>query len=184
MTVPDRWRAPRLDRKELARFSALCDRIEERRPGWEQDLATWNARAHTPYDVTDFVNYHASTDQETFVRKALQPYPRRFDDVTFAELVDVVRAVSEVAVSAAETDHLLTALDLNLPGAGISDLIFWPDRWFGDRGGDYELTPKQIVRYALLRSRREVPGCPDRPPLPYPPPPPSGGPYALPMLRP
>lgn len=183
MAVPDRWRAPRLDPQEVARFSALCDRIEERRPGWEQDLATWNARAHAPYDFSDFVTYHASTDKETFVRKALQGDPRRFYDLTFLELVDVVRAVVEVECDEAEHDHLLSALDLNLPCASISDLIYWPNHWFGDRSArpaEFELTPELIVRYAVLRSRRSVAGCPDTPPLPYPPPAP-GGPYELPM---
>lgn len=94
-----------------------------------------------------------------------------------------MRAVAEASFDEAEHDHLLEALDLNLPCASISGLIYWPGHWFGDERCGLELTPEQIVRYALLRSRRMVPGCPDRPPLPYPPPPP-GGPYELPMSRP
>lgn len=64
----------------------------------------------------------------------------------------------------------MQALDVNLPGAGVSDLIYWPNHWFGDESANpnaYPLTHEQVVRYALLRSERVVPGCPMEPDLPF-----------------
>lgn len=175
MAIPERWRPTWPSDAELERFSDLCDQIERRDDGWEDDLATWNRRASREHQEVEFRTYYGSTDKVTFVTKALLPSPALDPAVTFGELVEVVRAVSELGdedgeLDEAEQDHLLEALDVNLPGAGVSDLIYWPNHWFGDRSAnpnEYALTHEQVVRYALLRSGRVVPGCPTEPDLPF-----------------
>lgn len=175
MAVPERWRPTWPSAAEIERFSELCDQIERREKGWEDDLAIWNRRASREYREVEFRTYYGSTDKETFVTEALLPSPTLDPSVTFGELVEVVRAVAELAdengeLDEAEQGHLLDALDVNLPGASISDLIYWPNHWFGDGSANpnaLELTHAQVVRYALLRSGRVVPGCPTEPVLPF-----------------
>ncbi|MDF1664889.1 MAG: hypothetical protein P1V97_24220 [Planctomycetota bacterium] len=55
----------------------------------------------------------------------------------------------------------MSALEVNLKGGRISDLINWPNHVFGHEDAnpnDDELTEEQLVGYALLLSRREVLG--------------------------
>ena len=175
MPIPDRWRPVLPDPAEIERFSELCDRIENQVEGYEQDLATWNARASREYREIEFRKYYGSVDKETFVTEALLRTPAFDPQVTFEELVAVTRAIAEgeggELLDEAVQSYLMEVLDVNLLGAGISDLIYWPNHWFGDEDAnpnDYELDYSQMVRYALLRSGREVPGCPVHPELPYP----------------
>ncbi|MEZ6185582.1 MAG: hypothetical protein R3F62_11300 [Planctomycetota bacterium] len=151
MSFPDRWWPPVPDPAEVARFSLLCDRIERRVPGYQEDLAAWNARAARTFEEVEFRTYHGSVDQEAFVTAALLPRPAFDPSVTFDELVAVVRALAEgkdgQLLAEATHSYLLEALELNLPGASVSDLIYWPNAWFGEANADpndYVLDPSHV----------------------------------------
>ena len=78
---------------------------------------------------------------------SLRPIP----DITREELIELVRTVGSAEYKEHEIDYWLRVLEVNLPNAPISDLIFWPDEALGADAGSDELSPQQIVELALTR---------------------------------
>jgi len=64
-------------------------------------------------------------------------------------------------------------LDVQLPGAEVADLIYWPRTWFqNEKAAEVALTPEQLVYAAAQRSGRSLPGAPE-----------VGVPFAIPARR-
>jgi hypothetical protein len=184
MAIPERLKLPPVSQRLLDEMSALCDAIErELESGGTAEplLQRWHAQARRRFDPRDFRTYWKAVSRETFVREALNPEPSFDDGVTYREALAVLDAVATAAVPEAETAYYLGWLDAQFPGANISDLIYWPDEWFGDASlfreanGAFKpeaaLSHEQILGYAMARSGRTLPGAPTDVPLPYPIPP-------------
>ncbi|MGF9697280.1 MULTISPECIES: bacteriocin immunity protein [Paenibacillus] len=65
-----------------------------------------------------------------------------------SQLVDWVRKLMNAEGTEAELDDILTELQLQVPHAEISNLIFWDNR---------DLTPEQIVEEALAARPIQLP---------------------------
>ena len=171
MPIPARLRPPTPTVQEMELYTELCRRIENRRHT-DDDLAEWNRRAGIEYEEAEFRSYYGSMEIEDFVTFMLMGVPKLVPDLTYAELRDVLEMQLSVTLSEAETSYYLRWLEANLPGAEVSDLIYWPNEWFGNEAMLHaELTPDQILAYAMARSGRRVPGAPEGVPLPHPIPP-------------
>lgn len=159
----------------------LCDAIEDalnRREQATDLLDEWHRQATRVCEPHEFTSYWKSTDKEEFVREALYPRPVFVGNLTYEEARAVLEAVSRVELEEAETVYFLNWLEVQFPNSGISDLIHWPDEWFGnaslfrDSGGAFkpeaELSLDQILGYAMKKSSRELPGAPADIVLPFP----------------
>lgn len=168
MPVPPRLRPPTPTVQEMAHYTELCRRIENRRHT-DDDLAEWNRRAGVGYEEAEFRSYYGSMEIEDFVTIMLMGVPRLVADLTYAELRDVLEMQLSATLSEAELSYYLRWLDANLPGANVSDLIYWPNEWFEDESLlQVELTPDQVLAYAMAKCGRSVPGAPANAPMPYP----------------
>jgi hypothetical protein len=159
-------------------FCELCVAIEEGvYAGLDVGplLDRWNRRARSTYSAHDFTTYYGAISKEDFVNDALLPAPALVEDLGYDELRSVLEAVIAAQPPDGELSYYLTWLEKNLPGSGISDLIYWPNEWFKDPDKLHiDLTLDQILRYAMLRSNREFAGAPEHVSLPFPLPPASG----------
>lgn len=125
-------------------------------------LDAWHERANRRYEPVEFRAYYGSMRIEDFVAGALAPVAGFVDDLTFEEARMLLVAITSAKLPMAQTDHYLALLDANLPGANLSDLIFWPDEWFGDPDALHiELTPEQTLTFAMGRAARTLTGAPD-----------------------
>ena len=135
MPIPDRLKLKPVSKALLKEMSALCDEIErELESGGTADalVAQWHAHAGRRFEPHEFLTYWKSRDKETFVAEALNP-PTSFDqDATYAEVLAVLEAVSAATLPEAKHDYYLGWLEEQFPGANVSDLLYWPDEWFGD----------------------------------------------------
>jgi hypothetical protein len=174
MPIPERLRPSPPTAEDVAHYTELCRRIENRRHS-DDDLAEWNRRAGRPYEEAEFRSYYGSMGIDEFVTEMLIGEAALVPDLTYSELRDVLESVRSVALSQPEDSYFLGWLEANLPESGICDLIYWPNEWFGDDSLlQVELTPDQILAYAMKQSGRIVPGSPENVPLPYPIPPRTG----------
>jgi hypothetical protein len=184
MPIPPRFELTPPSEELVQEMCRLCSAIErdlERHGDAKDLLEEWHRHATRPCDPHEFTSYWKSTDQEEFVREAVYPRPVFVADLTFGEARAVLEAVARVELEEAETVYFLKWLEAQFPKANISDLIYWPDEWFGDAslfrdsGGAFkpeaELSLDQILGYAMKRSSRELPGSPADIILPYPVPP-------------
>lgn len=171
----NRLRPAKVDAGDLARFVALAAEIESCAAAHDDEaklqtlLDEWNERAYRPYAPGEFTSYQGATSTEQFARAALATPVGYVDDLSFEEACGAMAAVAQAKLSDAETGAVLDALELNFPGANVSDLVFWPNAWFGDESLlDVELTPEQLVGYASARSGRSLAGEPSDLELPHP----------------
>lgn len=176
MPIPERLRPAPPTAEELAAYTELCRRIENRRYADEDELAEllarWNRRAGREYDAAEFRTYYGAMEIGEFVTGMLLGVPQLVPDLRYSELRDVLEAVVAVALPQPEDGYFLNWLEAQLPGSDISDLIYWPNEWFGDESLLHvELTPDQILAYAMARSGRRLPGAPENVTLPHPIPP-------------
>ncbi len=116
--------------------------------------------------------------KETFVLDALTPEPSFDNIVVYSEARDVLDAVMKAAMPESEICYYLGWLESQFPGSHMSDLIHWPDVWFGDASlfrdsaGAFkpgcELSNDQILAYAMAKSGRQLSGAPNDVTLPFP----------------
>lgn len=171
MPIPDRLRPLPPTAEEIAAYTDLCRQIENcdrNAHDLGELLARWNRRAGRTYVLSDF-NYHGSIDIDTFVATMLMGTPALVPDLTYSELRDVLEGVRSAALLESEDHYYIGWLETNLPGANVSDLIYWPNEWFADEAMFHvDLTADQILAYAMARSGRRIPGAPENVPLPHP----------------
>jgi hypothetical protein len=172
MPIPPRLRPPTPSVEEFREYMELARQIEDGLEGREdvvELLDRWNTRASRPYSPDEFRYYSASTSLETFVGTMLLGAPAPVPDLTYGELREVVAAVMKAELPEELLNYFIEWLEANLPNANITNLIYWPNHWFGDESLlQVELTPDQILVYAMAKSGRRVPGAPDNVPMPYP----------------
>lgn len=179
MPVPERLKLNPASPDLVARMCELCDAIEDA-DDEDRDrlLAQWHEQAQRRCEAVEFKTYWKATDKESFVREVLSPQPELVDDLTYAEVVAVYEFVASAEGTEDEIQYYLNWLDVQFPNSNLSDLIFWPDAWFGDASlfrdangtfkPEAELTVDQTLAYAMAKSQRKLPGAPDNVVLPFP----------------
>lgn len=159
MPIPERLALRRPTEGEVREFCGLCDEIENRvlaRQDVSELLARWNTRANRPFAPVEFTTYRDALDTSEFVWTALLPRPHLVPDLTYAELLAVFESVMAASVDGeAEHSYFLSWLDAQFPDSSVPDLIFWPDRWFGEREARmFEFSPDQLLRALMEYSGR------------------------------
>lgn len=170
--IPARLQLQPINKALLQEMCELCDQIadELEKGGDAQELfERWHTHAYRKCEPDEFRNYWRAVDQKTFVRDALNPSAAFDPQVTFAEALAVLQGMRSVSESA--KIHYLRWLEAQFPGSIISDLIYWPDEWFGDQSlfrdssgafkPDAKLTEEQILGYAMAKSGRKLADAPE-----------------------
>jgi len=181
MPIPERFRVPRFTKADVAKLSKLCDEIEDGVNGHEdvsELLAEWHRYARRQFEPREFTTYYGSMEKKEFVKSALLPPAGRIEDLKYDECKAIVSAFAHAEIrNQAEQAYYLELLESNFPDSNMSDLLFWPNHWFGDDSyfmdgpqfrPDRNLSVDQILRYAMLKSGRVLPDAPEGVVLPLP----------------
>ncbi|MBX9678995.1 MAG: hypothetical protein K2X38_09550 [Gemmataceae bacterium] len=181
MSIPDRLKLKPVDQKLLKEMFDLCDAIErelESGEAAEHLLQQWHAQARRKCEPYEFEKYWKSESRKTFVLSALNPDPSFDEDAVYSEVRDVLGAISEAKLPESQHQYYLRWLEVQFPGAKVSDLIYWPDEWFDDASlvrhsngvfkPESELSSDQIVGYLMAKSGRRLVGSPEDVTLPFP----------------
>jgi hypothetical protein len=177
--VPHRLRPPPVSPSHIDQLSDLCDTIEDGGDDVSDLLDEWNRYASRSYEAAEFRTYYGSMSKDEFIAGALMPLPQFDDNLTYDELKAVVEAFQHAEIAnQAEQAYFLSWLEKNLSGANVSDLLFWPNEWFREHASYFcekgqfkpasQLSADQILRYAMLKSGRQLPDAPADVPLPLP----------------
>lgn len=181
MPIPERLRLSPMTRELISEMSELCDQIEHTLESGDDAndlLAEWHRHAGRTCEPHEFMNYWRSIDKEEFVRDALNPKPRFMDDLTYPEVFAVLQSLVKAELKESGSYYYLRWLEAQFPNSNMSDLIYWPDEWFGDAslfrdaGGAFkpeaELSLDQILAYAMEKSGRSLSDRPNDITLPFP----------------
>lgn len=174
MAMPDRLRpipaTPKIRALMKDLLKQILDRIWDNQERENADIGAliqqWNGYASRAFEFHEFRDMHSHTSEANFLRTAFHQ-EKYVDDLSFEEACALADFICQCAGTESDTDYALGLLETNFPEANASDLIFWPNEWFGDEGMLHiELSSAQIVGYLMLASSRQLP---DAPPidLPY-----------------
>lgn len=85
--------------------------------------------------------------------------PQALDDLTYAELVDMIEAISDPTTDDELSEVYVQTIEHTMPGAYVTDLIFWPNDWFLDEDMlDVDLASAEIAAYLMAWTDIRLPG--------------------------
>ena len=96
-----------------------------------------------------------SSNADGFARRLAIDWHSFPMDLSEQELLELFDAVYEVRGTQELRDYWVRCLALNTGDAQVSDLIFWPDRYFGAKYDGKELSPAEMVDVVLRKRRPE-----------------------------
>jgi hypothetical protein len=129
-------------------------RLHERGLDYNSPLETLSALAGKDLSKSDVRGAFGSVDPETFARDVLlarRPLPT---DLSYDEMLELIRRICKVEGSEFQIGYWLSCLEANTRDGRISDLIYWPGEYFGDGDDSRELSPKEILDAALAAGRK------------------------------
>ena len=105
-------------------------------------IRNFNEFTGRSYDLEDFQHFEETEVLEEFARIAASPRPKKINDISKKELIEIVSRVLDGDPDIIFYQELFEA---NVPHPRASDLIFLPE----ELGFEKELTASQIVEEAL-----------------------------------
>lgn len=89
----------------------------------------------------------------------LDEEPRVIEDLRYGELVAMIEAICDPDIDEEVGFYYIQLIELTLPSAEVSDLIFWPHEWFQDREKrEVDMEPDEIANYILAWTGKRLPG--------------------------
>lgn len=96
-----------------------------------------------------------SVDPETFARKSLVDWHALPTDATEAEMLEMLQLICEAKGTEFQVEYWVECLRVNTGDERLSDLIFWPDQYFGKPTAK-DLSAEEILDVALGRAGGEL----------------------------
>lgn len=165
MPIPERLAFKEPSDVEVREYREICNEIGKRVLEGEDTsalLARWNARASRVYSPDEFTTFRGAIDVDEFVSLALIPRPTFVEDLTYDELRAVFESVTNATFgSEAAHSYFLEWLEVQLPDAEVSELLYWPDQWFRvPEALHFDFSADQLIRAAMDRSGRVLESAP------------------------
>jgi hypothetical protein len=135
------------------RFLAVKNRVEvierlfARGETTEEAIGEFNKFTSRRYSEDNLRYYDAVESIDEFCRKASRPKPKRRDDVSRGELIEIVRRAMPQNKDP-DYEYYMELFDTQVTMPCASSLIFWPDSREIDIS-TYDPTPEEIVDRAL-----------------------------------
>lgn len=167
MHLPERLKPIKVSRTKLKQLVELLEQItnEIDRGATENDkvlksmMLEWNSGVASPCEFSDFRDYSSWTSAKEFTRTALNQ-TKYLDDLLYEELIQILEFICSAEGSDSEQDYAINLLEINFD-VNPSDLIYWPNEWFGieDEGLD-NLTIAEMAGYLMEKVDRHLANSP------------------------
>ena len=100
------------------------------------------------YDREYFKTLHTHSSVDDFALEAALPQPKRINDISREELIEIVRLAKETGFPL--SIYYRELFDLNVPMSGASGLLDYPEEWTPGQDLDkYDPSPEELVDRAL-----------------------------------
>lgn len=143
---------PDLDPEQVALLAALAERLDGVAEGESEEwVGEFNRLSGLELVWPDFQGVYGAEDHETFVRRNLLLAQARPQDLDRADLVSLFSRILADVTDDAFVAWAVATIERSCGLDGVSDLIFWPDQWFGDGHLQRELTPEELADAILAR---------------------------------
>jgi hypothetical protein len=106
-----------------------------------------------PVSVADVHGAFGSVNAESFAEDLLADRSAIPKDLSETEMLELVKRICSAEGTESQISYWLNCLEVNTGDERLSDLIFWPGEYFGDRNNSREPTPQEILRTAMANGR-------------------------------
>ena len=104
---------------------------------------------------TDVLGAFGSISSSEFARRLAIDWRLIPSDFSKSELLELLDAVCEVRGDQVTIEYWLRCLALGTGDDRVSDLIFWPDAYFGAEYDGRDLTSVEMLEVALSQQKKE-----------------------------
>lgn len=149
---------PEFDENKVAQLAQLAESLDGCDSRLENCAALrleFNSLANSNLQAEDF-HFSGATDADTFVRRVLASRPQKLDNITYDEMLELMTRVCNADGTEYEIDYWLAFLEIQLGNHKLSDLIFYPNNYFGDDVDRDEMTPKEILDEAITNKPKAI----------------------------
>ncbi|NBF04278.1 hypothetical protein GV819_18505 [Pseudomonas sp. Fl5BN2] len=141
-------------------LDTIWDNQERESPAISALIQQWNCHAGRPFEFHEFRDMHSHTSAANFLRTAFHR-EKYVEDLSFEEACALTDFICKCEGTESDVDYALSLLETNFPEANASDLIFWPNEWFGDPDMLHvEISSPEIVAYLMAKSSRPLADAP------------------------
>ena len=147
---------PDLDPEQVALLASLAERLDGvPKAASEEWVGEFNRLSDLELAWPDFQGVYGGEDHETFVRRNLLLAQARPQDLDRTDLVSLFSRILADVTDDAFVAWAIATIERSYGLDGVSDLIFWPDQWFGDGDLQRERTPEELADAILARAESD-----------------------------
>ena len=149
---------PISDKKRLALAEAQASelyRLHEAGKNYASQLRDFAELVGKPVTKHDVDAAFGSIDPESFAQGVLANYDGVPTDLTDEEMVELFENLCTAKGTELQQSYWLRCLELNTGDDQVSDLIFWPDIYFGDGNLAREMPAKEMLQTALATGKKK-----------------------------
>jgi hypothetical protein len=147
---------PELDEALVERLAKLADRLD----GGDRDLCgelleEFNTLAGTSIPFEEFQGIYGGEEHVEYVRRVLTA-KQTTEDPTLDRngLVEMFSRILADPCDNAYLTYAFSTIEKTYGDSQVSDLVFWPNEYFGDGDLHRELTPEMMADAVIERSIR------------------------------
>ena len=143
--------------KDQAKFRQLLPLAEkilclhEAGHGYTEELNALSRTAGRIVSKPDVLGAFGSGNAEAFARRLAIDWNAPPTDLTEQEMLELLEAICAARGDQVLIEYWVRCLEVNTGDAMISDLIFWPNEYFGTAYDGRELAPEEMLAVALRK---------------------------------
>lgn len=141
--------------QQLLPLTAAVFHLHESGRGYLEELKRISRLLGRVVHQFEVLSAFGSSDADGFARRLAIDWHSFPMDLSESELLELFDAVCEARGNQEVHDYWVRCLALNTGDARVSDLIFWPDRYFGAEYDGRELSPAEMLDVVLRKRRPE-----------------------------
>jgi hypothetical protein len=142
---------PKLDSNKVLKLTELAEKLDgcnSVSEDCESLRLEFNVLANSDLQIEDF-HFSGGTDAITFVKKVLTPKPQKTEDISYDEMLELITRICNADGTEYEIEYWLEFLEVQIENNRLSDLIYYPNHYFGDNLDRNEMSAKEILDEAL-----------------------------------
>jgi hypothetical protein len=148
---------PVRDQTKLQKLLPLTEdvfRLHEAGQSYAEELKAISRLANRIVGKYDVDVAFGCSSPEDFARELLIDWLTLPNDLSEPEMLELLKAVCTTRGNQVCISYWVKCLEANTGDNRLSDLIFWPDEYFGDGFDGRELSPSEILEIALRRKAK------------------------------
>jgi hypothetical protein len=146
---------PIQDQAKLRELLPIAERVfalHEAGANYDKELRAISRLLARVVDRIDVMAGFGSGDSEHFARRLMTDWSSVPRELSEAEMLELVEALCSASGAPSAQEYWIRCLEANTGDDRISDLIFWPNEYFGSGTVATNLSPSAILSIALRRS--------------------------------